>query len=427
MIATLLRIFWIHLRRDRVVWVLTFFVPVAFFSIFAMIFSAQGRSSTPVLRVAVVDEDGSEFSKKLVAALEKDKSLRVSRQRESTKEDAGGSGTPLGRQDAEALVRDGKVSAAIILPQGLGRSFPGFGGERPTIDVLADTSDPVAPQMLSGMLQGLALTAAPDAMMKGGLEQLSKWGGGLTPEQQKAVERVEQFLKQPPAGNGQAGGGPASGLVAVKVVDVLGQEKANPVVAFYAAATAVMFLLFSCANGAGGSLLEESESGTLDRLLSSNLTMTQLLAGKWVSFVLLGLVQVSVMFLWGWLMFRLDLWGHVPGFLVMTLVSAAAAAAFGIMLGTLCRSRGQLQGLATTVILLMSAVGGSMFPRFLMSEGLRTAGLFTFNAWALDGYQKVFWRDAPVWELWPQVLVLAALTVVFLTAARLLARRWEVV
>src|SRR5262249_42597260 len=157
--------------RDRVVWVLTFFVPVAFFSIFAIIFSSQGRGRTPVIRVAVVDEDGSDFSKKLVAALEKDRSLRVSRRREATKED-GDSGTPLGRPDAEALVRDGKVSAAIILPQGLGRAFGHFGGERPTIEVLADTSDPVAPQMLGGMLQGLALTAAPDAMMKGGLEQL---------------------------------------------------------------------------------------------------------------------------------------------------------------------------------------------------------------------------------------------------------------
>jgi ABC-2 type transport system permease protein len=60
-----------------------------------------------------------------------------------------------------------------------------------------------------------------------------------------------------------------------------------------------------------------------------------------------------------------------------------------------------------------------------MSEGLQRAGLFTFNAWALDGYQKVFWRDAPVWQLWPQLLVLAALTVAFLAAARSLARRWE--
>jgi len=426
MIATLLRIFWIHLRRDRIVWLLTFIVPIAFFSIFAIIFSGSGRTSTPNVRVAVVDEDGSDFSKKLVATLQNDKSLRVTTEFEpAAAEGNGPQKAPLTRNNAEALVRDGKVAAAIILPKGLGQSFPSFFRDRPTVELLADTSDPVAPQILSGMLQGLAMTAAPDAMMKGGIGQLTKWGGPLTAEQQKAMDQAEQFLNRPARDDGQTGGTATSGLLNVRVVDVLGQEKANPVVSFYAAATAVMFLLFSCANGAGGSMIEEVENGTLDRLLSSNMTMTQLLAGKWVSFLLLGVMQVSVMFLWGWLVFRVELWTHLAGFLLMTIVTAAAAAAFGIMLGTLCRTRAQLAGLSTTFILLMSAVGGSMFPRFAMSEALQKAGLFTFNAWALDGYQKVFWRDAPVWQLWPQLLVLAGLTVAFLAAARSLARRWE--
>jgi ABC-2 type transport system permease protein len=73
----------------------------------------------------------------------------------------------------------------------------------------------------------------------------------------------------------------------------------------------------------------------------------------------------------------------------------------------------------------MSALGGSMFPRFLMSETMQKVGLATFNAWALDGYLKVFWRDAPIWQLWPQVSVLLGLTIVFLAAARYFARRWE--
>src|SRR5205085_3135418 len=112
MIATVLRVFWIHLRRDRVVWLLTFIVPVAFFSVFALIFSGQpGRGSTPTVHVAVVDEDGSEFSKKLVKALEKEKSLRVASRLAG--KDAGNPGPPLGRNDAEALVREGKVAAAV--------------------------------------------------------------------------------------------------------------------------------------------------------------------------------------------------------------------------------------------------------------------------------------------------------------------------
>jgi ABC-2 type transport system permease protein len=187
-----------------------------------------------------------------------------------------------------------------------------------------------------------------------------------------------------------------------------------------------MFLLFSMA-GAMGALLEEQRTGTLERLLNSNLSMGTLLAAHWLFAALLGFAQLTVMFVWGWAVFGLDLWtvNHVVGFAVMTAFAAAAAAAFGMMLGTVCHSEGQLRGISTIVILAMSAVGGSMIPRFIMSDGMQTAGLATFNGWALDGYRKVFHVDAPVYELWPQVLVLAGMAAVFLIVARLSARRWE--
>src|SRR5262249_17112844 len=214
-------------------------------------------------------------------------------------------------------------------------------------------------------------------------------------------------------------------MVPIKVVDLLGEQKANPIVSFYAAATAVMFLLFTCANAAGGSMLEEVENGTLDRLLSSHLSMGGLLAGKWLSVTFLAIMQVPVMFLWGAVFFQVELGSHLPGFALMTVTTAAAGAAFGLVLGTFCKSHNQLSGVSTTVILIMSAVGGSMFPRVFMSETLQTLGLLTFNGWALDGYTKVFWREAAVWELWPQLIVLSGLTILFLGVARVLARRWE--
>ena len=124
-------------------------------------------------------------------------------------------------------------------------------------------------------------------------------------------------------------------------------------------------------------------------------------------------------------MFKLPLFSHLPGFFVMTVFTAAAAAAFGLVLATLSRSRQQLSGISTILILTMSALGGSMFPRFLMSPTMQKIGLVTFNAWALDGYIKVFWREAPIVDLWPQLLVLTGLCAVFLTGARFFARRWE--
>ena len=73
----------------------------------------------------------------------------------------------------------------------------------------------------------------------------------------------------------------------------------------------------------------------------------------------------------------------------------------------------------------MSAVGGSMFPRFLMPENLQNVGRLTFNAWALDGYRKVFWYEAPPMELLPELGALVGATVLFFAAAVLLARRWR--
>jgi ABC-2 type transport system permease protein len=411
---TLLRLSWLSLRRDRVAWLLSFVVPVVFFSVFAVVFGGGSKDGLPPVGVAVVDEDRSEVSTRLVAALGREPGLAV-----VARKKVDGGEVALDRGDAEGMVRGGKLPAAVILPRGLGASLARFDGTGPAVEVLADSSNPVAAQVVAGLLQKVVMTGAPEALVRGGIGQLERHAGGLTPAQRRVV--VEKSAAKD-EGGGAAG---AFGLVPVKVVDVVGGSKANPVVAFYAAATAVMFLLFSCANGGGGSLLQEVDSGTLDRLLSSRLGMTQLLLGKWLWLTLVGVAQVTVMFVWGALAFRVELAGHLAGFAVMAVTTAAAAAGFGLVLGTVCRSREQLGGVSTTVILIMSAVGGSMFPRFLMSDTLRKVGLLTFNAWALDGFQKVFWYEAPAWQLWPQAGVLAALAAVFLTAARLLARRWE--
>jgi ABC-2 type transport system permease protein len=185
-----------------------------------------------------------------------------------------------------------------------------------------------------------------------------------------------------------------------------------------------MFLLFT-ASGSAGSLLDEQDSGTLDRVLSSRVTMTTLLAGKLTFNTLLAFAQLCVMFLWGWAVFHLDFFSHIPGFIVMGLCTAVAVAAFGILLASMCHTRAQLGAVSTLLILIMSSVGGSMFPRFLMPPSMQKAGLFTINAWAIDGFTKVFWRDLPLTALWPQVAVLLAIGIVLFAVARRVARRWE--
>ena len=419
--STLLRIGWTNLKRDRVAQALTFLLPIVFFSIFASVFGRQTGDQTPRIRVGVVDEDGSDFSRRIIDALRKEPGLRV---RTTTTGEA--DGPLLDRTSAEQVVKSGDVPVAIVIPRGMGTSFgeQGFAANGPKVRVLADPSDPIASNVAQGLMQKVVMTAAPDLMMAGGMKQFEKYGGALTSQQRQAVEQWTARLK---AGNGgsDAGSGTALG-VGIEVVDVMRtDDRHGSLISFYAAGIGVMFLLFSAVGGAGGALLDEAESGTLERLLSTNIGMSGLLVGKWMFLSLVGMAQLTVMFLWGRLVFKLPLFEHLPGFVVMTFITASAAAALGLVLATLARTRAQLSGFSTILILTMSALGGSMFPRFLMTEGMQKVGLLTFNAWALDGYLKVFWRNAPLWQLWPQVLVLVTLTLLFLGCARLLARRWE--
>jgi linearmycin/streptolysin S transport system permease protein len=423
---TLLRVGWTNLSRDRVAQAMTFLLPIIFFSIFAMVFGRQNNPQTVRIAVAVADEDHSELSRRMIADMEKEKGLRV-----RTTADEGG--PALDRASAERLVQSGDVPVAVVIPRGLADAFGKAGfGAAPSIAVLADPSDPVAPNMVGGLMQKVVMTAAPDLLMQGGIRQFETYAGQLTPQQRAAVDAWLPTLQPKASGNsaGTSGSATPAGMmgVDVKVIDVMrARSQAGSLISFYAAGIGVMFLLFSTVGAAGGVLLDEVESGTFERLLSTNLGMTGILIAKWTFLALVGFAQLCVMFLWGKFAFGLPLFSHLPGFFVMTAVTTAAAAALGLMLATVARSRAQLSGFSTILILTMSALGGSMFPRFLMSEGMQRVGLVTFNAWALDGYLKVFWRDAPIWQLWPQVAVLLGLAAIFLSAARVFARKWEAV
>src|SRR3984893_2096490 len=413
----------VSLCRDRGALLLSFILPVVFFSIFAVIFGGR-HDRTPKVTVLVVDEDHSRISQRLVRGLEREGSLLVQTRPAPVK---GAEQPEYTAPTAEAAVKAGIAPVALIIPHGFGEnpiSFVPSDTNRPTIQLLEDSSDMVASQMIVGLLQKVAMTSMPDLMAQQGSKYFDQFAGGLTREQRDRLgeslrdlrDRQESGAAAPDSGNG--------GIVAVTARAVVGENKNNPMVSFYAAAIGVMFLLFT-ASGAAGALLDEVESGTLDRVLSSRVTMTTLLLGKLTFNSLLAFSQLVVMFLWGWAVFKLDFWSHIPGFVVMGICTSFAVAAFGMLLASVCRTRAQLGALSTLVILVMSSIGGSMFPRFLMPEAMQKAGLLTINAWAIDGFTKVFWRDEPVWRLWPQVSVLLAVGVVLLAISRKLAQRWE--
>jgi ABC-2 type transport system permease protein len=430
MIFPIMRTAFYGLRRDRTALLLTFVLPIAFFSIFAGIFGQQGAEKTPRVHLLVADEDKSEASKRLIAGLKQETALVVSTGR--AKSDKNSPAQEYDRDSALAAVKAGDAPVAIVIPKRFGATEFNFGpgGTRPKIELLQDRSNPVAPQIVGGLLQKVAMTSMPDMMADAGMKEMERAAGGLTPRQKSRIEselaEVRKYAteRDRKETTGTQTANAQEGLVAIETKDVVGGNKKSPVIAFYAAGIGVMFLLFM-ASGAGGVLLDEAESGALDRVLATQVSLPILLLGKLAYLTLLGTAQLAVMFSWGALVFGLDLLPHIPGFLLMTVVTSLAASALGLLLAASCRTRTQLGAISTLVILTMSALGGSMFPRFIMPATIQKIGLITFNAWALDGFTKVFWRDAPIYDLWPQVSVLLAAAMVFFLIARRLAKRWE--
>ncbi|MDH3402150.1 MAG: ABC transporter permease [Acidobacteriota bacterium] len=442
MIATVMRLAWTNLTRDRAALFLTFLVPLVFFSIFALIFGnlgGGGDGGPKALKVLVVDEDGTAISARFLATVAAQDGLEVTA---SAPGDDGGAGERWTRETALREVRRGGAAAAVVVRAGFGDSYGDFGATGAPLELIHDASNPLARYTVNGLLQAAAFQTSPGVLMERGLEALEDFGGGgLTQQQRVALGDVKSLISTVTAAGGGTGGGTggAGSLVAAEVTAAHdeageGEEKKSPsMVAYYAAGIGVMFLLFSTV-AAAGTLLEDQESGTLDRLLSSRLGMGELLRARWLFYSLLGALQVTLMFLWGALAFGLDLFTakRLAGFALMVLVTGAAAAAFALLLATACKSRAQLGGVSTIVILVMSALGGSMVPRFVMPDFMDTLAKLTFNGWALDGFLKVFWYDDPavgvaggLVDLLPQVGVLAAAAAVFLWLARRLARRWE--
>ncbi|AMV33189.1 ABC-2 family transporter protein [Pirellula sp. SH-Sr6A] len=420
MIWTVVQTSWRRLKNNRSEMVLTFVVPILFFSIFALIFgSRDSSSSTPKIKIAICDESGSSLTQRAIDELQQQKSLRITQD-----VDEAGTLKQIDRAETEELVRRGMVSAAVVFSKSSNQT------DAPKIEVLTDSFDQVASQVLVAVVQKSVFTAQSKAIPTPGSLGFLPTGSlpnGSPPTGAGTVgTRTGDVIpaSYTPAAATAFGTSTPSGMPVIESVDLIGGNKTNPVIAMYAAGIAVMFLLFS-ATTASGSLLEERENSTLDRLLCSRLTMDQLLLGKWAYLTIVGCIQMFLMFLWGSIVFRIELWRHFDGFAAMTLVTAGAASSFALLLASLCKSRTQLGWMSTIVILSMSALGGSMVPRYLMSESMQRVGLATFNAWALEGYNKVFWRELSLEEIGLELGVLTGCAAVFIVLARLFAVRWE--
>ncbi len=164
------------------------------------------------------------------------------------------------------------------------------------------------------------------------------------------------------------------------------------------AGTAVLMLLFSVA-GIGGSLLDEKQEGILKKLLCSPMHSNRILYGKMVYANIISIAQLLIMFVYAKLVFGLDIMHHIPALVLMIFATAYACSGFGVLLASFAKSRQQVQGLSTIIILIMSCIGGSMIPLFMMPEIMQKIAVVSVNYWGIQGFYDIFLRLLPFTDI----------------------------
>lgn len=393
------------LLRDRGALLMSFFLPAVFFVIMAEIFTTTSGESLQ-LNVVVKDELDDEVSGRLLSALQATPTLTLT------------SDPDLDRDAVRALVKSGAYDIGLIVrADGEPLDSAGGFGAAPLL-IVSDPARGVAIPMLAGQIRRAYFSALPDVAMGNVIGELENQFLTLTEAQHEAV--AEGLLEM----RSEAEAGREVGWSFEDLLEqesVAGGESVN-LVAYSAGAVAFLFLLFASVHGAV-SLLEEQEAGILDRVLAGPGGISIMVNGKLIYLVVQGIVQVGVIFMAAWLIYDVDVPANLVEWLVVTLAASLAAAGLAMLLATACSTRRQAQTVANTVILVISALGGSMVPRFFMPEALRDLGWLTPNTWALEAYSGIFWRQEPLTHLALPIGLLAGIGVLGWQAALFLARR----
>ncbi len=411
---------WRLFLRDRTGLLLSLALPVFLATIFAAAMGGFGGGGMGRVHLLVEDLDLSARSKGFVAELTRNATLRVE-----------------AAQDTRRRIADGKAPAALVIPAGWGATLGT--AQQLQLVLYRDPGATIEQQILAGALLPALLGSGDEELARSvALHGMSELGYSI--EQFPGLRSMfdstwdafaswahEHESPEPATGKDSGDFDFASfvpRVVGMRVEDVAGGEDASQKAAMQSHAIsgiAVMMLLFGLV-AAGGTLLEEHDQGTLQRLRLAPEGGATILLGKFLFTATLGYAQILVLFLYGGLVFSIPVFRDPLAIAVHSLAVVIAATGLGLVLAVYARSRKQLEGFSTLVILVMSALGGSWFPLIATPEWYRKLGHFTLNAWAMDGYQGILWYGKGLSGIWLELLVLLAIALV---TSWLAARGWQ--
>ena len=164
----------------------------------------------------------------------------------------------------------------------------------------------------------------------------------------------------------------------------------------------------------GMALLKERTSGTLDRLLATPVKRSDIVFGYLLAYGLLAVVQTLVIvFATIWLL-DIEVVGNVAYVILVNVLMALVALAFGILLSTLAKSEFQMMQFIPLVVIPQFFFSG-LIPLDSMASWVRVIGKFLPLPYSGDALTKVMMRgqglSAVSTDIWVLLFFVMILTV----------------
>ena len=307
----------IQLKRDRLTFGMIIGIPVLQLILFGYAINADPKR----LPTAVLSADSSSYSRTLLSAMQTSGYYRIDHYARSEAE-------------VEDLLARGRVQFAITIPENFGRKL--VRGERPVLLVEADASDPAA--------VGNAVAALTQLV-----NSLNRDLSGTLAEMKPVAPPVEVRVHRRYNPEGITAYNIVPGLIGTIL-------------------TMTMVLM------TGLAMTRERERGTFENLLSTPALPIEVMTGKIVPYILIGLIQVSLIIGCALLLFDVPMQGDPFLLYFVVLIFIAANLSLGITFSSIARN--QLQAMQMTFFFFLPSIllSGFMFPFRGMPEWAQWIG-----------------------------------------------------
>ena len=167
----------------------------------------------------------------------------------------------------------------------------------------------------------------------------------------------------------------------------------------------------------GVAIVRERERGNMELLIATPITSAELMIGKVLPYVAIGLVQTTVVLALGVWLFKVPVRGSLLDVYLAAGLLIVANLTLGLLISTKARSQFQAMQMTFFVFLPSILLSGFMFPFSGMPKAVQWLAEVLPLTHFLRLIRGVMLRGAALPDLWPEVLALLAFTAVMMTLA----------